>query len=81
MDPTYLSSADYTLILVVSEAALIADTHQSCRSHVGIAHGTFAIALITKTADGDARLLAAHNEIARKLLVFFRYMIARAREL
>jgi hypothetical protein len=68
--PAYLSSADYTLVLVVSKAALVADAHQGRRSDIGIAHGAFAVALIAQAADCNAGLLAAHNEIAGKLLAY-----------
>lgn len=61
---TYLATADDAFVLIVAEAALITDPHERGRAHVGVAYGTFTIALVTETADGDAGLLAAHDEIA-----------------
>lgn len=60
---TYLSTANHTLVLIVPEAAFIADADEGCRTNVGIADGAFAIAFIAKSTDGNARLLATHNEI------------------
>ncbi|ODH21615.1 hypothetical protein ACO22_05636 [Paracoccidioides brasiliensis] len=57
------ASAHNAFILVVAERALIADTHKRCGPHVGIADGTFTVAFVTETADGDAGLLATHYEI------------------
>jgi hypothetical protein len=59
-----LTTTDDTLVLVVSEAALIADAHKGGRADVGIADWTFAVTFIAETADGNAGLLAAHNKIA-----------------
>ena len=41
-----LATTHDALILVVAEAALVADTHQRRRSHVGVAYGTFTVALV-----------------------------------
>jgi len=49
--------------LVVAEAALIADADEGCWPDVGIANWTLSVALVAKTADSNARLLAAHDEI------------------
>ncbi|KGQ01046.1 hypothetical protein PAAG_12239 [Paracoccidioides lutzii Pb01] len=57
------ASTHNAFILVVAERALIADTHKRCGPHVGIADGTFTVAFVTETADGDAGLLATHYEI------------------
>jgi len=57
------AAADYTLVLVVAEGALVADADEGCRPHIGIADGTFAITFVAETTDCYARLLAAHNEI------------------
>lgn len=58
-----LATADHTLVLVVSERALVANADESRGAHVGIADGTFSVAFVTQTADRDAGLLAAHDEI------------------
>lgn len=58
-----LAAADDALVLVVAEAALVADTHEGRGAHVGVAHGTLAVALVAEAADGDAGLLAAHDEV------------------
>lgn len=46
-----LATADDTLVLVVTEGALIADSHEGRGAHVGVAHGAFAVALVAKAAD------------------------------
>ena len=61
---TYLATADNTLVLIVTKGALVAYPHQRCRSHVAVADGAFAVAFVAETTDGDARLLAAHYEVA-----------------
>ena len=61
---TYLTATNNTLVLVISERALVADAHECCRAHIGIADWTLSIALIAESTDGNASLLAAHNEIA-----------------
>lgn len=58
-----LAAADDTLVLVVSEGALVADADQGCWAHVGIADGTFSVAFVTQAADRNAGLLAAHDEV------------------
>jgi len=55
-----LAAADDALVLVVAEAALVADAHQRRRPHVRVAHGALAVALVAEASDGDAGLLAAH---------------------
>lgn len=59
-----LAAADDALVLVVAKAALVADAHEGRGAHVGVAHGTLAVALVAEAADGDAGLLAAHDEVA-----------------
>lgn len=59
-----LAAAHDALVLVVAEAALVADAHQRRRAHVRVAHGTLAVALVAEAADGNAGLFAAHDEIA-----------------
>ena len=59
-----LAAAHDALVLVVAEAALVADAHQRRGPHVRVAHGALAVALIAEPADGDAGLLAAHYEVA-----------------
>ncbi|KAJ3532905.1 hypothetical protein NM208_g8222 [Fusarium decemcellulare] len=61
-----LTAAHDTLVLVVAEATLVADSDKRRRSYVGIAYGAFAVALVAEAADGDASLLAAHDKIAEK---------------
>jgi hypothetical protein len=64
-----LAAAHDALVLVVAEAALVADAHQRRGPHVRVAHGALAVALVAEPADGDAGLLAAHYEVAEKALV------------
>lgn len=58
-----LTTAHDALVLVVAEGALVADAHEGGGTHVGIAHGAFTVAFVAQAADGDAGLLAAHDEI------------------
>jgi hypothetical protein len=53
-----------TLVLIVAEAAFVADADQGRRPDVAIAYGAFAVALVAETSDGNAGLLATHDEIA-----------------
>lgn len=69
-------AADNTLILVISEGALIADANESRRTYVGVTDRTFAVAFITESSEGDACLLAAHDEIG----VVARHSSAEVRE-
>lgn len=58
-----LAAADDALVLVVAEAALVADAHERRGAHVRVADGALAVALVAEAADGDAGLLAAHDEV------------------
>jgi hypothetical protein len=58
-----LAAADDALVLVISIGTFVANAQERCRSHVRVADGAFAIAFVTQAADGDAGLLAAHDEI------------------
>lgn len=55
-----LATTHYTLVLIVAEGTLVADSGESGRAHVGVANGAFAVALVAEAADGDAGGLAAH---------------------
>ena len=57
------AATDDAFILVVSERAFIADAHERGGADVGVADGAFAVAFVAEAADGDAWLLAAHDEI------------------
>lgn len=58
-----LSSAHDAFVLVVAEAALVADAHKGCRTHVGVTDRAFAIAFVAETTHRDAGRFAAHYEI------------------
>jgi hypothetical protein len=58
-----LAAADDTLVLIISEGALVADADQGRGAHVGIADGTFSVTFVAQTTDRDAGLLAAHDKI------------------
>ena len=58
-----LTTADDAFVLVVAKGALVADAHEGCGADVGVADGAFAVAFVAEAADGDAGLLAAHDEI------------------
>ncbi len=63
MGHTCLSTAHDTLILVVPKGTLVAYPHQRRWPHVAVAHGALAVALVAKPPDGDAGLLAAHDQV------------------
>ena len=65
-NPTYLTAANNTLVLVISKAALVANANKGGRTNVGVADGTFAIAFIAQSTDSNTRLLAAHYKIAER---------------
>jgi hypothetical protein len=58
-----LSTTDDAFVLVVSERAFVAHAHEGGWADVGVADRAFAIAFVAETADGDAGLFAAHDEI------------------
>lgn len=58
-----LTTADNTFVLVVAEGTFVTDSDQCGWAHVGVTHGAFAVAFVAEAADGDAGLLAAHDEI------------------
>jgi hypothetical protein len=57
------AAAHDALILVVTEGAFVADTHQSGGPHVGVAHGAFAVAFVAEAPYRDAGGFAAHDEV------------------
>lgn len=56
-----LATAYDALVLVVAEGAFVADAGEGGRTHVRVAYGAFAVALVAEAADRDAGLLAAHD--------------------
>ncbi len=58
------AAAHDALVLVVAEAALVADADEGRWAHVGVTDGTLAVALVAEAADGDAGLFAAHYEVS-----------------
>tara|TARA_R110002003_G_scaffold40_4_gene2600 strand:+ start:14957 stop:15277 length:321 start_codon:yes stop_codon:yes gene_type:complete len=59
-----LAATHDALVLVVAEGAFVADAGERRGAHVRVAHGAFAVAFVAQPADGYARLLAAHYEVA-----------------
>lgn len=57
------AAANDALVLVIAERAFVADAGESCWTHIRVADGAFAVALVTETTDRNSGLLAAHNEI------------------
>lgn len=57
------AAAHDALVLVVAEAALVADANERGRAHVRVANWAFAVALVAEASDGDAGLFTAHDEI------------------
>lgn len=73
-EEAHLAATHDAFVLVVAKGALVADAHQGRGPHVAVADGALAVALVAEAADGDAGLLAAHDEIAGWcvcLLAFF----------
>lgn len=64
------ASANNTFVLVVAEGAFIAYAHKCGGTHIGIAHGAFAVALIAESTYRYTRLFAAHDQIATWLSVY-----------
>lgn len=63
-----LAAADDALVLVVAEGALVTDADERRGADVRVADGALAVALVADAADGDAGLLAAHDEVAGGVL-------------
>jgi hypothetical protein len=59
-----LTATNDALILVIAERAFVADAGKGGRPDVGVTDGAFAVAFVAETADGNAGLLATHDEIA-----------------
>jgi hypothetical protein len=57
------TAADDTLVLIVAEGAFVTDASEGRRTHVGVADGTFAVALVTETTNRYSCLFATHYEI------------------
>lgn len=57
------AAAHDAFVLVVAERALVADAHQGCGPHVGVADGAFAIAFVAEAANAYAASFAAHYQI------------------
>lgn len=55
------ATADDAFVLVVAERTFVADAHQRGRSHVAIAHRTFAIAFVAQSSQTDAGRLSTHD--------------------
>jgi hypothetical protein len=50
-------------VLVIAEAAFVADAHKGCGTHVGVTDRAFAIAFVAETTHRDAGSFAAHYQI------------------
>jgi len=57
------AAADDAATLEGAVVALVAHVHQRRRSHVAVANDALAVAALAHVADGDARLLAAQDEV------------------
>lgn len=58
-----LATTHNALILVIAKGALVANAYESGGTHIGVADGAFAVAFVAESADGDAGLFAAHDEV------------------
>jgi len=54
------AAAHDAFVLVVAEAAFVADAHHGRGTDVAVAYGAFAVAFVAETAQGDAGRLATH---------------------
>jgi hypothetical protein len=70
-----LAAAHDTLVLIIAKGTLIANPHERRWAHVRITDRAFPVAFVAKTADGDAGLLAAHNEISEQPLAYIQKRI------
>lgn len=61
------TSANHAPALVGAVVTLVANSHQGTRSHIGIANHTLPVAFLAQAADGNPRLLPAHNQIRMML--------------
>ena len=61
---THLATAYDTLVLIVSEGAFVADSGKRGRTDVAVADWTLPVTFIAEASDGNACLLATHNQIA-----------------
>ena len=61
---TDLATAYDALVLIVSEGAFVADSGKRGRTDVAVANWTLPVTFVAEASDGDACLLAAHNQIA-----------------
>lgn len=57
------AAADDAAAGVGAVVALVAYAHQRARPHVRVAHHALAVALLAQPPDGDAGLLAAHDQV------------------
>ena len=57
------TAANHAPPLIRPIIALVADSNEGTGSDIRIAHHTFAVAFFAEAPDGDARLLAAHDEV------------------
>ena len=60
---THLATTYDALVLIVSEGAFVADSGKRGRTDVAVADWTLPITLVAEASDGNACLLAAHNQI------------------
>lgn len=58
-----LATTHDALILVITKGTLVANADEGGGTHVGVADGAFAVAFVAKSADGNAGLFAAHDEV------------------
>ena len=61
------TAANHAPPLVAPVVALVADSNEGTGPDVRVADHTFAVAFFAEAPDGDARLLAAHNEVGMVL--------------
>ena len=66
---THLATAYDALVLIVSEGAFVADSGKRGRTDVAVANWTLPVTFVAEASDGNACLLAAHNQITEVYLL------------
>ena len=62
-----LATAYHTLVLIVAETALVANSYEGRRLDVAVTDRAFAVAFVAKSSDCNPGLLAAHDKISANM--------------
>ncbi|KAK1572249.1 hypothetical protein Q3G72_029624 [Acer saccharum] len=72
------STADNTSTLKGSAVAFITNAHKHARTHIGVTNYALATTFLTKSSNGNTRLLPAHNQTRMMLHHAFCYKLLPA---